>query len=179
MAGPAADKPMTENSSAPRRSSWQGFAPLAETVAALTVPMLGRRGLVAGRLMIEWPHIVGEQLAARTAPERLTRAGRAADGGTLQVRVGSGAVALEVQHQASQLLERINSYFGFRAVGRLRLVHGPLPNPSPPAPPPPAPSPDAEALIAAHLADVEEPRLKQALAALGRRLHAPARSPGT
>lgn len=156
----------------PRASrSWSGFGALAETVAALTAPMLGRRGLVAGRLMIEWPLIVGERIAARTAPDQLSRPARAGDGGTLQVRVASGAVALELQHEAPQLVERINSYFGFRAVGRLRLVHGPLPEPAPPPPPPPPLSAEAAARIDAVLAGIEDPRLKQVLAGLGRRLH--------
>ena len=37
-----------------------------------------------------------------------------------------GAMALELQHQTPMLLERINSYFGYRAVAQLRLVQGSL-----------------------------------------------------
>ena len=47
-------------------------------------------------------------------------------GGTLLLQVG-GAAALEIQHAAPQLLERINAYFGHRAVRQLRLLQMPLP----------------------------------------------------
>lgn len=182
--GPSSDRPApTRAVAAGRRSGWRlGFSPLAATVAELAVPLLGRRGLVEGRLMIEWPLIVGEQLAARARPEKLASRQRGEDGAALQVRVASGAAALELQHAAPQVIERINRYFGFRVVGRLRLVRGPLPAilsaPPPPAPPPPL-APEAQAKVEAAIAGIEDPQLKQALAALGRRLYAgPARRGG-
>lgn len=156
-----------------RRSGWFGFSPLARTVAELTTPLLGRRGLVEGRMMIEWPLIVGERIAARTRPERVSTRRRGDGDGTLQIRVASGAMALELQHETPQLIERINRYFGFRAIGRLRLVRGPLL--APPSPPPPLapPSPEAAAQIDTAVAGIEDMQLKQVLVSLGRCVHAP------
>ena len=55
-------------------------------------------------------------------------------GGTLLLQVG-GAAALELQHAAPQLLERINTYFGHQAVRQLRLLQMPLPPATVPQPP--------------------------------------------
>ena len=65
----------------------------------------------------------------RAACPRGWRAAPGGRGGTLHVRVGSGALALELQHLEPVVIERINTYFGYRAVERLKLVHGPLPAP--------------------------------------------------
>jgi hypothetical protein len=48
--------------------------------------------------------------------------------GTLHLRV-QGSLALELQHLEPVVLERINSYFGYRAVVRLRIQQGPVPRP--------------------------------------------------
>lgn len=83
-----------------------------------------KRGFAEVRVATRWPEIVGENLAGQTLPEKLSR-GR--DGGTLTLRV-SGAAALELTYLTPQLIERINTYFGFRAVARLHFVQGPIPN---------------------------------------------------
>ena len=44
--------------------------------------------------------------------------------GVLHVRVVGGA-ATELQHLEPQVVERINAYFGYAAVGRLKLLHTP------------------------------------------------------
>ena len=148
-----------------------GFRALAEAVATIAAPMLGRRGFADSRVVAEWPAIVGETLAARSLPERLARApgGR---GGALHVRVSSGAQALELQHLEPVVIERINTYFGYRAVERLKLVHSPLPTREAASPPPPSPSPADEARAEALVAGIEDPELRRTLAGLGKQLYA-------
>ena len=46
--------------------------------------------------------------------------------GVLQVRV-AGPLAVELQHLAPQVLERVNTYLGYRAVTQLKLSRGVLP----------------------------------------------------
>ena len=46
--------------------------------------------------------------------------------GVLKLRAAPGA-ALELQHRAPLIIERINLFFGRAAVTRLALVQGPLP----------------------------------------------------
>ncbi len=146
----------------------QGWRAIAESVAPLTEPLAGKSGFAAARLMAEWPSIVGTHLAARSQPERLTRrrgeqpAGES--GGTLVVRIASSALGLELQHQEPLICERINGFFGWRAVARIRLVHG-LVEP-PPTPPLPPASPPAPAVVEAAVTGIEDPALEAALRAL-------------
>jgi hypothetical protein len=58
--------------------------------------------------------------ADSTWPEALAR------GGTLKLRVARHR-ALELQHRAPLVIERINLFFGRDAVTRLALIQGPLP----------------------------------------------------
>jgi hypothetical protein len=106
----------------------QGLTALGETISAVAAPMLGRsRGFAGTRVVAEWASIVGEQLADRSFPERVVRSPLGQGGGTLHVRIAAGALAVELQHLEPLIIERINTYFGYQAVTRLKLKHGPLP----------------------------------------------------
>ncbi|MGA7117204.1 MAG: DciA family protein, partial [Hyphomicrobium sp.] len=47
-------------------------------------------------------------------------------GATLVLRVDA-ARALDIQYNARQIIERINAYFGYRAIAELRILQAPLP----------------------------------------------------
>jgi len=119
-------------------------------------------GGVLARLKADWPAIVGAEIAAATWPQALAR------DGVLKLRVAA-TIALELQHRAPLLIERINLYLGRSAISRLVLVQGPLPlPPSPgPAPPPPLAAEDAQA-IERQLATITDPELRAALVRLGK-----------
>lgn len=107
-------------------------------VPALTRKAFEKFGFSAATLIMDWAQIVGAETAAMTAPERLNwPRGAAADredddtgarrGATLILRVDP-ARALDVEYRARQILDRINAYFGYRAVDGLRLIQAPLPS---------------------------------------------------
>lgn len=75
-------------------------------------------------------------------------------------------MALEIQHTSDVILQRVNRFFGWNAIGRLALRQAPLSRPSRPKRPPP---PDARevAQVAATLDAVEDENLRTALARLG------------
>ncbi|HEY1752901.1 MAG TPA: DciA family protein [Caulobacteraceae bacterium] len=83
-------------------------------------------GHSAGDLKARWKEIVGETLAGRTEPVKLTKA--RSGGATLELKV-AGPVAALVQHQAPLILDRLNLYLGPGAVQRLRIVQGPISQP--------------------------------------------------
>jgi len=93
-----------------------------------TAKVFRRRGFGEGDVLTRWPDIVGRELAALTAPEKLQRQRNALAGAILHIRV-DGAAALELQHKTPIVLERINAFYGYRAVDGLKLVQGPLPKP--------------------------------------------------
>ncbi len=109
---------------------------LGAAVARITAPAFRRRGFAEAGILTDWPHIVGSQLASQTEPEKLSFARGTRVDGTLRIRV-SGAWATELQHLAPQVIERVNSYFGYRAVDRLAILQAPLSQTAEAEPPPP------------------------------------------
>jgi len=146
--------------SAPRSAG--AFAP------ALTRPAFEKYGFPAAALLTDWAAIAGQDLASYTAPERLKwprqpdapEDARGQPAATLVLRV-DGPRAIELQHRLTQLIERINSYFGFRAVAQIRLYQAPLERPRDNRQPPPriTPRSDRRGLVNG----VRDPRLRTAL----------------
>jgi hypothetical protein len=147
-----------------------GLRRLPDLLTHLLEPAARRRGLAEAKLLTEWPTIVGTGLAARCHPVRLTRR-TDAPGAILVLHVG-GAAALQLQHSEPQILERINGFFGYNAVGRLRLIQAPLPRPSlRPAPLVSRGISAAEELdVLRAVRDIRDPGLRTALQNLGRTL---------
>ena len=126
-------------------------------------------------LKSRWSDIVGQTVARRTEPSKLVTP-RGGGGATLELRV-AGAAATLIQHQAPDILARVNLFLGPGAVTRLRIVQGPLrglpgreaavalaARRRPKGPLDAA----AEQRLAEDLAAFPEGRLKAALARLGR-----------
>lgn len=140
---------------------------LAAFVPAVAGKALDKRGLALGALLTDWGTIVGPTLASRTIPYKITFPPGRREDAVLQVRV-SGAYALEIQHAEPQIIERINGHFGFRAVGRLRLIQAPPQAPQRRAARARKLKPEEEAAIAETAGRVEDEGLREALARLGR-----------
>jgi hypothetical protein len=100
-----------------------GLRRMPDLLSRVLEPAARRRGMAEARLLTDWPMIIGPQLGARCQPVRLAH-DRSAAGGVLSVHVSS-ASALELQHSEPQLIERINGFFGYPAVARLRLIQAP------------------------------------------------------
>ena len=75
-------------------------------------------------LRARWREIVGETLAQRTEPVKLTKS-RGGEGAVLELKVDGPAAAL-IQHQAPDILSRVNLFLGAGSVVRLRVVQGPV-----------------------------------------------------
>jgi hypothetical protein len=144
-----------------------GLQAIARTLPKVTGKALGQRGFAEADLLGQWAGIVGREIAAYCVPRKLDRPRPGQKGeGVLTLRVESG-FALELQHLEPAILERINSHFGYRAVGRLRLLQGAAPTTAknPKADPPLDPE-SAEAL-GARLAEVGDDDLRAALDRFG------------
>ena len=144
-----------------------GLWRLPDLLKRVLDPAARRRGLAEATLLTDWAAVVGRELAARCHPVKLSGA-RDRAGGVLVVHV-VGSAALELQHAAPQVLDRINGHFGYPAVARLRLVQAPFPRARgrPASRPPPVPSPQEQAEIGRLVAPVGDPELRAALARLG------------
>jgi|SoiMethySBSTD1v2_1073268.scaffolds.fasta_scaffold04265_18 hypothetical protein len=152
-----------------------GVKAVGSFVPRLTRKAFEKYGFSAATLITDWPTIVGRELAAYTAPERLKwprgveqqpddadADSKGRPGATLVLRVDGGR-SLDIQHGARQLIERINAYFGYAAVRELRIVQAPV-DAGPILRPPPGP---AARPLTHEVASVADPSLRDALARLG------------
>lgn len=161
---------MAKARSKPRRQS----VLLADLVAPTLGPVLARRGFGEADIILHWDDIVGARLAGRSEPVKLQWPPRGPRGSpeasgetaTLVVRV-EGAFALELQHLAPVVAERINSHLGWRCVGKLALRQGPLERQRRPPRKTQEPSPAARAAAQRAVEEIEDPHLRDALARLG------------
>jgi hypothetical protein len=140
-----------------------GLRAAGPAVSRLAGPIVARHGGgTLARLKSEWPAIVGAETAAATWPQALGR------DGALKLRTAA-AMALELQHRAPLLIERLNLYLGRPAISRIVLVQGPLPlaPARSEAKPLPLDKGDAEA-IESRVAEIPDPELRAALVRLGK-----------
>ena len=140
----------------------QGFRAVGATVSKLAAPIVARRGGgILVRLKAQWAAIVGADFAAVAWPSALGR------DGALKLRAASTA-ALELQHRAPLLIERVNLFFGRSVVTRLVLVQGPPPLDSPRNEPPvPRLVAGEAAALGERLSRIADPELRAALGRLG------------
>jgi hypothetical protein len=150
------------------KSSRSFAKPLRDLLSKVVGETFTRRGFASAELVTRWTEIVGVEIAAHSEPIKIqwTRPadGEARQPGTLILRV-EGPAAIEIQHLANVICERVNRFLGWGAVARIALRQAPLRRPSRPSLP--AADPAAVARIAANMPEIGDEELKQALARLG------------
>lgn len=141
-------------------------------------PILGRHGLAEGDLLRNWETIVGTALARLSQPEGVRfRKGRR-DGGELTIRAGNGAAATMLQHEAGLVLERINRFYGYAALDRMKIVQAPLPDRRQARAPKVRPlTVQEEQSLHEMVQGVTDPELRESLESLGRSMLARRRHP--
>ena len=148
--------------------------PLAELLHKALGDAFARQGFASTELITRWADIVGPEIAAHSQPEKIRWPrpveGQPAEPATLALRV-EGPAAVEIQHLAPVVLARVNQFFGWQAVGSLRLRQAPLRRSE--RKPLPAPDREAAARIAATLPEINDEKLRNALARLGAAIKQP------
>ena len=143
--------------------------PLSELLGGLLNDVVKAQGFASTEIIARWADIVGADIAAHSEPIKINWPRPAGEEppepATLVLRV-EGPVAIEIQHLSAVILERVNRFFGWQAIGRLALRQAPLRRREPVTPPAVA-DPEAAARIAEGLSEVEDEDLRQALARLG------------
>jgi hypothetical protein len=148
--------------------------PLADLIDACLGPTLAAQGFAAADVITAWPEIVGERLGGFTRPLKIEWKRRGAGGSpdarpepaTLIVRVES-AFALEMQHLAPVLVDRLNAHYGWRCIGRIVLKQGPVRRDARPLPQVPQLSEAERRQVGAALEPISDEKLKAALDRLG------------
>ncbi len=97
----------------------------ARTVMPLAKKILGAKGFVEADVVTQWAEIVGDELSSFSRPLRIDFKKNEKNNGILWVETVSGAYALELQHREKFVLAKVNSYFGYAAVNRLKILQNP------------------------------------------------------
>lgn len=143
-----------------------GPALFGSDVRKIIAPILGNRGFIQADLTAHWEDILGSALAQGVFPASIRFPTGKKQDAVLNVKAVSGAFAMAFSAQSSEILSRINTFFGYSAIAELRIVQG---APPPPAPKPKRPKPDAQKRQTAEAltANIDDNALQQALIELG------------
>jgi hypothetical protein len=157
---------------------------LADFLDTCLGPALAAQGFAASDVIVAWPDIVGERLASFTQPIKIewkrkganTDPDQRPEPATLVVQVES-AFALEMQHLAPVIIERVNAHYGWRCVGRMVLKQGPVRRLEAPRPRPVTVSEEDRRHIGAAVEPITEDSLRAALDRLGQAVIGSRRGP--
>ena len=146
----------------------------AKQVAEL-VPQIGRAafrrfGFVQSSVVTRWPEIVGPRHAPVCMPEAIRFPPGEKSDGILQLVVVPAHAPL-IQHVIPEIMERVNRFFGYKAVARVKLRQGAVKPPSAEAPQTAPPSLKPIPMeLGESLRDIGDPELRTVLESLARSL---------
>jgi predicted nucleic acid-binding Zn ribbon protein len=113
------------------RKSWRDREPRSTELSAVGDVLSGllaervlAQGVTIGRLVKQWPDVVGERLAIETAPARL-------EGGVLTVWVSTGPWGAQVRFLAEDVRKGANRTLGSEVVKAIRVTVRPDANEGP------------------------------------------------
>src|SRR6202045_1749543 len=102
--------------------------PLSVLLSDVFSDAYARQGFAARELVTRWAEIAGPEIALHAEPLKIQWPrpveGQPQEPATLVLRV-EGPMALEIQHGSDVILQRVNRFLGWNAVGRLALRQGP------------------------------------------------------
>ncbi len=145
---------------------------MARAVGEL-MPEIGRTafrrfGFVQSSVVTRWPEIVGERHARVCAPEAIRFPPGEKSDGILQLVVTPAHAPL-IQQVLPEIIERVNRFFGYKAVARAKIRQGAVQAPPPrdraTAPPSLRPIPME---LGDSLRDIGDPELRAVLESLAR-----------
>lgn len=145
----------------------------ARAVSAL-MPDIGRAafrrfGFVQSSVVSRWDEIVGARYAAVSAPEAIRfPVGKKSDG-TLELTV-EGAHATMIQHVLPEIMDRVNRFFGYGVIARVKVRQGPVSKPKPRQPSPPPMLKPVPMELGESLREIGDPELFAVLESLAKSL---------
>ena len=147
--------------------------PVSDLASEILDPILRKRAGISIGLVQSWEEIAGPRLATHTRPEKIVWPRRMQEDDPFQpatlIMACEGFAALRVQHETGEIIARINSFLGFNAIGRIKIVQKPVQLAGRPQKPRlRSLSADEEDRIAGVVGGVEDEGLRGSLERLGR-----------
>lgn len=73
-------------------------------------------------LLLDWSLIVGSELGAKAQPQKISFPHQQNKGGTIILAVGSGSDSMMVYHMHLFILDKVNTFLGYKALDHVRVV---------------------------------------------------------
>ena len=146
--------------------------PVSELVPQIGRAAFRRFGFIQASVVTRWPEIVGERHAQVCMPEAIRFPPGEKSGGILQLVVLPAHAPL-IQHVIPEIVERVNRFFGYKAVAKVKLRQGAVKPPHAEGPRTAPPSLKPIPLeLGDSLRDIGDPELRTVLESLARSLDA-------
>ena len=150
------------------RPRGSGVRAIADLMPDIGRTAFRRFGFIQSSIVTRWPEIVGERHARVCLPEAIRFPPGEKTEGILEMVVVP-AHAPMIQHVIPEIIERVNRFFGYRAVARVKMRQGAVKPPSAGeravAPPSLKPIPME---LGESLRDIGDPELRAVLESLAR-----------
>lgn len=108
----------------------RGFRPLADTTSDLLDPVLRKRAGINLSLIQSWEDIVGANVGQSSRPLKIMWPRRLHENDPFQpatlVIACEGFTAMRMQHETGEIINRVNGFLGFAAIGRIKIEQKPL-----------------------------------------------------
>ncbi len=151
-----------------------GVRAIADLMPEIGRTAFRRFGFVQSSVVTRWPEIVGERHARICAPESIRFPPGEKSDGILQLVVVPAHAPI-ITHVIPEIIERVNRFFGYKAVARVKMRQGEVKRPAtdkqrPSAPPSLKPIPVE---LGDSLRDIGDPELRAVLESLARAMGSP------
>ncbi|MBZ9702454.1 MULTISPECIES: DUF721 domain-containing protein [unclassified Mesorhizobium] len=146
--------------------------PVSDLATAILDPVLRKRAGISVSLVQSWEEIAGSRLAGHSRPEKIQWPRRLHEDDPFEPAVlviaCEGTAALHLQHEAGEIINRVNAFLGFTAIGRIRIVQKPVLSEKARPKPPVRPLNEAEKSRLSHIVGkIEDDGLRASLERLG------------
>ncbi|ESY98474.1 DUF721 domain-containing protein [Mesorhizobium sp. LNHC209A00] len=104
--------------------------PVSDLATDILDPVLRKRAGISIGLVQSWEEIAGPRLAIHSRPEKIQWPRRLHEDDPFEPAVlviaCEGMAALHLQHETGEIINRVNAFLGFRAIGRISIVQKPI-----------------------------------------------------
>lgn len=114
-------KPTPYKPQTPARKRSRGFQRAGQTARSAIGQIAGKKGFAEPEVLLRWSEIAGESISTICRPVKVHYGASKGLGATLIVQTDS-ARAPEVEHLGPTIVARVNQFYGYRAVSRLKVT---------------------------------------------------------
>ena len=95
---------------------------VGKTIRPLVKQLFGKNGAMQIELAANWEEIVGAKLFQYVLPLKISFNKDERTNGTLHLMVFGGAFAMETENNKLKILQKVNSFFGYEAISKIKIL---------------------------------------------------------